>query len=113
MTGFGPAAEILFFWEKDPKPLTPCLTTLDWMDARHGKARQLASLKQGPPIVKSVLPEGQTAGVREAFFLKIEILWVRLVEDIIGGENFQDMAIGVFKVSAAPSVICIKCPISF
>jgi len=33
------------------------------MDARHGKARQLASLKQGPPIVKSVPPEGQTADV--------------------------------------------------
>ena len=33
------------------------------MDARHGKARQLASLKQGQPIVKSVPPEGQTADV--------------------------------------------------
>ncbi len=49
--GFGPAAEALLFRQKDPKPLTPNLAKLDEMDARHRRARQLATLTQGPPLV--------------------------------------------------------------
>ena len=38
--GFGPAAEVLFFREKDPKPLTPRLASL--------KRRAANFLKSGP-----------------------------------------------------------------
>jgi len=71
MPGFGPAAEVLLFWQKDPKPLTPRPASLDETDARLRRADQLAEpalrfikgLQQGPPGDKSVRPEGQTAGV--------------------------------------------------
>ncbi len=44
MPGFGPAAEVLLFRQKDPKPLTPSLARAKRMDAR-GKTGQLALLK--------------------------------------------------------------------
>lgn len=71
--GFGPAAEVLFAWcvlksatlvqQKDPKPLTPRPSLLDWTDAKHRKAGQLAPLRQGPPIDEDVRPWGRAAGV--------------------------------------------------
>jgi len=82
MPGFGPAAELLFFREKDPKPLTPSSATPDWSDTWM-RARQLATLKQGPPIYQSVRPQSRTAGVGqgrgrfefpEALFEKLNLL---------------------------------------
>ena len=63
MPGFGPAAEALLFWQKDPKPLTPRPASLHETDARYRRADQLASLTQGPPAHESVNPEGLAAGV--------------------------------------------------
>jgi len=37
MPGFGPAAEVLFFREKDPKPLTPSPASADGTDAGYGR----------------------------------------------------------------------------
>ena len=70
--GLGPAAEVLFLWEKDPKPLPPRLASF-----RNGetptlrRADQLAELvlsfveglKQAPLADKSVPPLGHPAGV--------------------------------------------------
>jgi len=62
MPGFGPATEVLFFREKDPKPLTP--RSASRIGRTKGmRARQLATLKQGPPVDQSVRPWSQTAGV--------------------------------------------------
>jgi len=47
--GFATAGEVLFFREKDPKPLTPSLASLKCTDASQRRADQLAPLKQGPP----------------------------------------------------------------
>ena len=63
MPGFVPAAEVLFFREKDPKPMTPRPVTPEWADASHGRAAQLARLRQGPPINEGVRPWGRAAGV--------------------------------------------------
>jgi hypothetical protein len=63
LPGFGPAAEPLLFRQKWPKPLTPRPVSLDWTDAKHEKAGQLAALRQGPLIDKSVRPWGLAAGV--------------------------------------------------
>ena len=63
MPGFGPAAELLLFRQKDPKPLTPRPVTLEWSDANHRRAGQLAALKQGPPIDEGVPPRRRAAGV--------------------------------------------------
>jgi len=57
--GFGPAAEALFFREKDPKPLTPRLASLNVTNANVRRADQLATLRQGPLGDKSVRPRGQ------------------------------------------------------
>ena len=46
---FGPAAEPLLFRQKEPKPLTPRPASFNETDARHGRASQLAALKQGSP----------------------------------------------------------------
>jgi len=43
--------------------LTPRPVTSEWADASHGRADQLAVLKQGPPADESVPPFGPTAGV--------------------------------------------------
>ena len=69
MPGFRPAAEILFFREKDPKPLTPSSASLDWADAGIGRARQLTEsvlslvggLKQGPPMIEERPPIGSNS----------------------------------------------------
>ena len=63
MPGFAPADEVLFFWEKDPKPMTPRSAILDGTDANLRRAVQLAALRQGPPVFKCVRPEDQTEGV--------------------------------------------------
>ena len=64
MPGFGPAAEVLFFREKDPKPLMPHPASLDELDANSWRAGQLAWLKQGPPFHQSVHSwAGQQASV--------------------------------------------------
>jgi len=63
LPGFGPAAEALLFWQKDPKPLTPRPASFHEMNARQGRASQLAALKQGSPDYQSVHPEGRAAGV--------------------------------------------------
>ena len=62
LPGFGPAAEVLLFRQKDPKPLTPCSADEDGTDAR-GRADQLAALRQGPQDHRIVRPRGGTAGV--------------------------------------------------
>jgi len=69
---FAPAGEALFLREKGPKPVTPHLASWEGTDASLRRADQLAEpvlrflegLKQGPPGHKSILPLGQTAGVR-------------------------------------------------
>ena len=63
LPGFAPGGELLFFREKEPKPLTPRLASLERTDASLKRADQLAPLKQGPPADESVPPLGQTAGV--------------------------------------------------
>ena len=50
-------------WSNLPKPLTPRPALLHEMDARYGRASQLAALKQGSPDHESVHTEGRTAGV--------------------------------------------------
>ena len=63
MPGFGSAAELLLFRQKDPKPLTPSPAALVGTDA-GGRADQLAELvlslleglKQGPQQDKGVHP---------------------------------------------------------
>ena len=62
LPGFGPAAEVLLFRQKDPKPMTPSSAGLDGTDA-GGRADQLATLRQGPQDFRSVRPKGRTAGV--------------------------------------------------
>jgi len=37
--------------------------SLDWTDAMHGRADQLATLKQGPPDYMSIHPLGRAVGV--------------------------------------------------
>jgi hypothetical protein len=64
MPGFGPAAELVAWRvpkgatfvveQKDPKPLTPRPVSSDETNAGHGRAGQLAVLKQGPPVDRSV-----------------------------------------------------------
>jgi hypothetical protein len=71
LPGFGPAAEALFFREKDPKPSTPSLATPLGSDPNLWSADQLAEpvlslaegLKQGPRNNTSIRPKGQSAGV--------------------------------------------------
>jgi hypothetical protein len=63
MPGFGPAAEVLLFRQKDPKPLTPLPASTDEASAGYGRAGQLAVLTQGPPVHESVHPCGRAAGV--------------------------------------------------
>ena len=85
MPGFGPAAELVAWRvpkgatfvveQKDPitvalfethhATVTPRPVSLDWTDASHGRAGQLAVLKQGPPRNKSVGPGGRAAGVEQ------------------------------------------------
>jgi hypothetical protein len=45
LPGFAPAGEALLFRQKDPKPLTPRLASLERMDASLRRADQLAPLK--------------------------------------------------------------------
>lgn len=71
MLGFGQAAEVLLgasrrapplLWrQKDPKPLTPRPASSDETNAGHGRAGQLALLKQGPPVDGSVRLWDRTA----------------------------------------------------
>jgi len=35
LPGFGPAAEVLLFRQKDPKPVTPRLVSLRWDGRKH------------------------------------------------------------------------------
>ena len=50
MPGFGPAAEVLLFQQKDPKPFFPVRgPTGPWSTAPNNMARELASLKQPSP----------------------------------------------------------------
>ncbi|HBP86352.1 MAG TPA: hypothetical protein DD706_01490, partial [Nitrospiraceae bacterium] len=72
LPGFAPTAEVLsdasrrarrWLWrQKDPKPSTPRLASLERADANLARADQLAPLTQGPPADESVPPLGQTAG---------------------------------------------------
>jgi hypothetical protein len=61
--GFGPAAEVLLFRQKAPKPLTPHPFLSNWTAAKPGKAGQLARLRQGPPLEEGVQPWKRAAGV--------------------------------------------------
>ena len=61
--GFGPATEVLFLREKDPKPLAPRQASLDGSDANLRRADQLAALKQGLLNAQSVRPLSLSAGV--------------------------------------------------
>ncbi len=71
LPGLAPAGKVLFFLEKDPKPLTLSPTSLDRTAAEYKRAVQLAEavlsrgegLKQGPPRKKSARPHDRTAGV--------------------------------------------------
>ncbi len=51
------------FRQNDPKPLTPRPASFNELDARHGRASQLAGLKQGSLGHERVHPEGRAAGV--------------------------------------------------
>jgi len=77
LPGFGPAAEPLLFRQKQPKPLMPRLASFNEMDANHGRASQLAALKQGSPTDESVHSEGRTAGVG---LWKTNIAGVKMIE---------------------------------
>jgi len=61
--GFGPAAEVLLFRQKAPKPLTPHPFLSNWTDAMPRKAGQLARLRQGSPLEGGVQPWKRAAGV--------------------------------------------------
>jgi len=63
LPGFGPAAEVIFFRQNDPKPLTPSLAILDHADVNHDVADQLALLRQGPKTDLSVSSFGRAEGV--------------------------------------------------
>ena len=52
MPGFGPAAEPLLFRRTWPKPLTPCLASVNRRDANPEKADQLAELVLSPEPVE-------------------------------------------------------------
>ena len=43
--------------------MTPRPASFNEMNAKHGRASQLAALKQGSPAHESVHPEGRAAGV--------------------------------------------------
>ena len=66
MPGFGPAAEVLLFRQKDPKPLTPRPASSDETNASHRRAGQLAVLKQGPPVDGSVRLWDRAAGAEQS-----------------------------------------------
>ena len=72
--GFGPATEVLFLREKDPKPLTPRQASLDGSDANLRSADQLAALKQGLLNAQSVRPLSLSAGV--GYGKQQEIKWI-------------------------------------
>ena len=58
----GPVGHNLCVEQKDPKPLTPRPASSDETNAGHGRAGQLAVLKQGPPVDGSVRPWDRAAG---------------------------------------------------
>ncbi len=62
MPGFGPAAKVLFFREKYPKPFSPRSATLNRADVGPRRAAQLAGLRHGPPVDWSVSPVGRPVG---------------------------------------------------
>ena len=62
LPSFAPAGEVLLFRQKDPKPLTPRPASSDKTNAVHGRAGQLAVLKQGPPVDGSVRLWDRAAG---------------------------------------------------
>ena len=71
---FTPLGMVLLFRQKDPTTValfetrhaqTPRPVTSEWADASHGRAGQLAVLKQGPPRDESVRPEGRVVGVEQ------------------------------------------------
>jgi len=62
LPGFAPASEALLFRQKDPKPLTPRPASSDKSNAGHGRAGQLAVLKQGPPVNRNVRLWDRAAG---------------------------------------------------
>ena len=58
MPGFVPAAEVLLFRQKDPKPLTPRPASLNGPYASHGRAGQLATLTQkASRVMRAFAPE--------------------------------------------------------
>ena len=76
MPVFGPAAELVAWRvpksetfvveKKDPKPLTPRPASSNETNAGHGRAGQLAVLKQGPPVDGSVRPWDRAAGAEQS-----------------------------------------------
>jgi len=49
--------------QKDPKPLTPSLATIDCADVNHEALAELAAFKQGPPDFLIVGRAGQADGI--------------------------------------------------
>ena len=63
VAGFRPGRRGPFVPAKGPKTIDAQPASSDWTDATTRRARQLAALRQGPPIDPSVRPEGRVAGV--------------------------------------------------
>jgi len=63
MPGFGPAAEILLFRQKDPKPLTPSSAPPDCADVNHIGGRTNSQGSNKARQNQCVRPQNRTAGV--------------------------------------------------
>ena len=67
MPGFVPAAEVLLFQQKDPKPLTPSSATSDWSDVGNGRGEptRMAQTRPAKKLEPSAPRAEQQASVRE------------------------------------------------
>ena len=100
MPGFGPAAELLLFRQKDRKPLTPSSASSMRTDAVE-RAAQLAVLKQGPLEDKSVRPWGQTAGVGHRGTGKSDS------EQLLGGMMGEKLLHDFFRIATTVLVLSL------
>jgi hypothetical protein len=63
VAGFRPGSRGPFLSGKGPKTIDAQFGHIGWDGRKMRRADQLAALKQGPPVDKSVRPRGRTAGV--------------------------------------------------
>jgi hypothetical protein len=73
LPGFGPAAEVLLFRQKDPKAFTPSSALSYRADVIYGVADQLALLKQAPPNYLNVNTFCRAEGVGDELFGKVQL----------------------------------------